>query len=177
MTPDPRHPELLTQADARQLLERAGQIDYESTSVEALRSAAIEAGISPAAFEAALAEMRSKAPAQPMTPRRLGTRRLLTGLATVAAMMLVVAMMLIPNTRRAVRTGATSSEVTVRCLPMETAANIARSTLGAQSRVTTAPGSRVLRFDGSPEDLNRLTSALASAEKEAPSCSNQPPGR
>ena len=58
MTPPPDR-ELLPQAAARQLLERAGQIDSDSTSVDTLRAAAREAGISDAAFEAALVEMRS----------------------------------------------------------------------------------------------------------------------
>ena len=172
---DSRHPELLTQSDARQLLERAGQIDYESTSVETLRAAAIEAGISPAAFEAALAEMRAEQALPVIARKRWTAQRILMAMAVGVMVSLAATMLVIPN--RASRAERATGEVVVRCLPMETAAGIARSTLGANSEITTRPGSRVLRFIGSPTDLQRLTAALADAEKTATSCTNAPPGR
>jgi hypothetical protein len=175
MTPDSRHPELLTQADARQLLERAGEIDYESTSVESLRAAAIEAGISPAAFEAALTEMRAKAPAA-STPRgRWTAKRLLLAMAAAGVVLFAATMLVIPNRGSIVE--STNSGLFVRCLPMGTATEIGRSTLGPNAQITMTPGSRVLRFRGSPDDLERLRAALAAAEKTATSCDNSLPGR
>lgn len=172
---DSRHPDLLTQADARQLLERAGQIDYESTSVETLRAAAIEAGISPAAFEAALAEMRAKQPV-PIAPReRFSARRVVLSMAALVMLALGATMLLIPN--RASVSASLSSRVVIRCLPMDRAAEIARSSLGPNSQVTMESGSRALNFRGTPDDMERLRAALAEAEKTATSCTNSPSGR
>lgn len=55
---------------ARQILGRAAEIDRkagESISIETLRAAAHEAGISPSSFDAALAEQDAAAVASPAT--------------------------------------------------------------------------------------------------------------
>src|SRR5690242_2431049 len=89
--------ELLSQSAARQLLERAGQIDLESTSVDTLRAAALEAGISEAAFEAALLEMRGKLANQPALRTPNWNRRF--GWAVgIGAALLVLGTFLIPRT-------------------------------------------------------------------------------
>jgi type II secretory pathway component GspD/PulD (secretin) len=174
MTSDSPHSELLTQAAARQLLERAGQIDYESTSVDALRAAALEAGISGAAFEAALAEMRSKPTRQATAPSRSKTKRLLVGIGAVAVVVFGAAMLVVPNT---VERARFSNELSVKCLPIEAAAEIARSILGQNGLVSMIPGSNVLRFQGSPEDMRRVRDAVQAAERTATSCTKPSPGR
>ena len=163
--------ELLSQSAARQLLERAGQIELESTTVDTLRQAAREAGISEAAFEAALSEMRGQVATQPPVNVAGSRRRLLTGIGFgVGLMVVLMAVFVIPRAVAPVRLPIQSSETLVKCLPMETAADIARGTLGPASRVTVSPGSRFLRFEGTPEDMARLTAALNEASKTAPSC-------
>jgi hypothetical protein len=175
MTSDSPHSELLTQAAARQLLERAGQIDYESTSVDALRAAALEAGISGAAFEAALAEMRNKATVPPTAPRRSTTKRLLLGIAAVAVLLTGATLLVIPNAVE--RSDFANGEVYVKCLPMETAVDLSRTTLGPNSQISMPKGSRVFRISGSLEEIKRFQEAIESAEKTATSCTNTPPGR
>jgi hypothetical protein len=74
-----RDAERLPEAAARQLLKRASELEAKhgsEMSVADLRLAAREAGISTAAFEQALAELRAtspaaSAPAVPARPRRL----------------------------------------------------------------------------------------------------------
>src|SRR5262245_5179316 len=120
--------ELLTQSAARQLLERAGEIDSESTSIDTLRSAAREAGISEAAFEAALLEMREKkASPPPLAPSR-SLKRAVVAMAVGIASVLAVTMVFIP--RVAPVPVPVSQEFTVKCVRMETAADIARGVLG-----------------------------------------------
>jgi hypothetical protein len=175
MTSDSPHSELLTQAAARKLLERAGEIDYESTSVDALRAAALEAGISRAAFEAALAEMRTKPAVQSAPPRRSSTKRWLAGIGAVALLLFGITMVRIPATVE--QRGFARGEVYVKCLPMETAVHLAKSTLGPNSEIRMPNGSRILRVSGSVDDMKRLQQAIESAERTATSCTNPPPGR
>jgi len=59
----PIDPERLADATARRLLERAAALESDGPTLAELRHAATEAGISPAAFDAAVAEWRaSQAP-------------------------------------------------------------------------------------------------------------------
>jgi hypothetical protein len=175
MTSDSPPSELLTQAAARQLLERAGEIDYESTSVDALRVAALEAGISRAAFEAALAEMRSK-PAVPATSQtRWSTKRWLIGIGTVAMLLSAVTMVVMPVAVE--RSDLTTGEVYVKCLPTETAIELSRTILGPNSEISMPKGSRVFRISGSVDEMKRFQEAIESAEKTATSCTNAPPAR
>jgi hypothetical protein len=69
---------------ARQILERAAQIDGRQanlTSIEALRSAAREAGIAPQAFDAAVRELQDA----PLAADTRFTRRRLLTLGAVGA--------------------------------------------------------------------------------------------
>jgi len=168
--------ELLSQSAARQLLERAGQIDSESTSVDTLRAAAREAGISEAAFDAALLEMRGNVTTQspPNVPR--SRKGMLIGLgAGILLMAGLMASFVIPRAAGSARS-VQSTETLVRCLPMTTAGEIARSTLGPGATIRLAPGSRWLRVEGafSQEDVQRLQGALDAAAKALPSCDNTP---
>jgi hypothetical protein len=75
----PRDAERLPEAAARRLLERASELEAKrgaELSVAELREAAREAGITPGAFEQALAEYRGTEPSSlvgvsPPRPRRL----------------------------------------------------------------------------------------------------------
>lgn len=68
----PLDPERVAEETARRLLERATALESEGPTLAQLREAAAEAGISNAAFDAAVAEWRADLahPAQPTTPRR-----------------------------------------------------------------------------------------------------------
>src|SRR4051812_29839118 len=115
--------ELLTQTAARELLERAGQIDADSTTIDTLRAAAREAGISEAAFDAALLEMRGKLAFQPTTqPPRWRKRRvfaIVTAAFVMAAAVFVIipARVAVPPTDRLA--GTIERNIPVRCLSME----------------------------------------------------------
>ena len=174
--PDSPEPELLPQSAARQLLERAGQIDAESTSIDTLRAAAREAGISEAAFDAALLEMRGNVAPRSTANVPRSRKGMLIGLgAGILLMAGLMASYVIPRAAGSSR-GVASAETLVRCVPMPTATEIARSTLGPNVQIRVAPGSRVLRIDGafSQEDLQRLQGALDAAAKALPSCDNTP---
>lgn len=69
-------PERIADAPARHLLERAASLDADGLTLDQLRDAATEAGISSAAFDAAVAEWRAAPRAQWATQRR---RRLTDG--------------------------------------------------------------------------------------------------
>lgn len=72
MNASPSDPERVAEATARRLLERATALDTDGPTLAQLRQAAEEAGISRAAFDAAVAEWRADRPivAATMTPRR-----------------------------------------------------------------------------------------------------------
>jgi hypothetical protein len=172
----PPERELLTQAAARQLLERAGEIDADSTSVDALRAAAREAGISEAAFEAALIEMRGRKVTEP--PRRSRAKTVI--MAAVAAAMLFGAsvFVIIPSRAERAQAGMVDHETLVQCLPMPMAQDIARTILTSpENQMQMSPGSRVMRVRATPEQFNALQEAFASRAKTLASCDNTSPGR
>ncbi len=72
MNQPPLDPERVAEDTARRLLERATALESEGPTLAQLRVAAAEAGISTAAFDAAVAEWRADLahPAPPATPRR-----------------------------------------------------------------------------------------------------------
>lgn len=171
--------ELLTQAAARQLLERAGEIDADSTSVDALRAAAREAGISEAAFEAALIELRSRRGevVEPSSTRSRRKRYLLAAVAVVTLAASAV-FVVIPTRAGRAQAGMVDHAFVVQCLPMRMAQDIAQTLLTAPgNEVRMATGSRVMRVRATPEQFNALQSAFASNAKTLTTCDNTPAGR
>ena len=65
---EPRDPERIAESTARHLLERATALDVDGPTLEQLRQAAMEAGISSAAFDAAVAEWRAATAATELAP-------------------------------------------------------------------------------------------------------------
>ena len=171
--------ELLTQAAARQLLERAGEIDADSTSVDALRAAAREAGISEAAFEAALIEMRGrKVTGVQQPPKRSRTKTIVTAMVVAAMLIGASVFVLIPGRAGRAQAGMVDHQMLVQCLPMRMAQDIARTILTSpDNQVQMSPGSRVLRVRATMEQINALQSAFASNAKTLASCDNTPGGR
>jgi hypothetical protein len=172
--------ELLSQAAARRLLERAGEIDADSTSVDALREAAREAGISEAAFDAALLEMRGRTvnDIQPATVRSRRKRLILSALAVAVIMVGASVLVVIPTRAGRADAGMLHHDFVVRCLPMPMAQDIARTMLTSPgNEVQMSPGSRRLRVRATTEQFNALQAAFASNAKTLASCENDPAGR
>jgi hypothetical protein len=76
MAHSPHDPERITSETARRLLERASDFDEQELTLTQLREAALEAGISAEAFDAAVAEWRQGASVAPAPPvaRTFATR-------------------------------------------------------------------------------------------------------
>ena len=98
-----RDAERLPEEAARRLLQRASELEAARSadlSVAELRAAAREAGITPSAFEQALAEFREtdQAAGVPVVPTRGGrlTRLWPAGLVLAALMSILVLRMLVP---------------------------------------------------------------------------------
>jgi hypothetical protein len=166
--------ELISQSAARQLLERAGQIDVDTTSVETLRAAAREAGISEAAFDAALAEMRSQGamapPPVPLSPPRR-TKALALGAASAVFVATMLMTLLIGRGRQ--QGAVMESSIEVRCIPMRTAQDIAQRLMtdpGAE--VQMSAGSTRLRVRGSPNMVGLVHQAINDAARDAKVCVN-----
>jgi hypothetical protein len=164
----PSERELLSQQAARQLLERAGEIDSDSMSVDTLRAAAREAGISEAAFDAALVEMRGKIATHSTTRPRRSLRWIAFG--AVAAALLMVALSIRVPPGRVSRSEVGLHEFIVRCIPMQTAGDIARTTLGPNAEISWTGGSRVMRARITTDEFVKLQNALAAAAKVATTC-------
>ena len=182
MSPSPDN-QLLNQAAARQLLERAGQIDMESTSVDTLRAAAREAGISEAAFDAALTEMRGKnsTPPAPREPQR-SRRHFFMGMAVGASLLIAtIVFMLIPRAAGRVRPPSNSYEFTVKCVPMRQAQDLAQRLVMnpayPDNEVQMSAGSRTLRIRATEGQFQELQAALDAAAKQQTTCDNTPAGR
>ncbi len=182
MVPPPDN-QLLNQAAARQLLERAGEIDMESTSVDTLRAAAREAGISEAAFEAALTEMRGKnvsgpSPSGPRRSRRTFVRALVVGSALVIA---GIASMMLLSRGVPPRSATISYEFLVKCLPMREAQSLAQRLVMnpayPDNEVGISAGSRTLHIRATQQQLEELQRAFDAAAKQRTTCDNTPAGR
>ena len=86
MSSSPIDPRRVADTTARQLLERAAQLDQDSLTLQQLREAAIEAGISAAAFDQAVREWRRSAPLSSSVTRPLSVRtRLLRNAGALAS--------------------------------------------------------------------------------------------
>ena len=160
----------LSDPAAAKLLARASELDAAlkgSTSIATLRAAAAEAGISSAAFEAALLEAEAERQAQ--TPAA-GSRRQKTWPRLAAAAVLLLAMITIGVQRSTLPAGIIERALLVRCLPPQDAAELIRPYLDRTSKVVIPRGSRVLRIRATPAQLERIQSALDQAERASTAC-------
>lgn len=163
------NPEVLSERVRTRLLERATELDSAyraSGTVAELRAAAIEAGISGAAFDAALAELRdaerSRVPvAQAPTRQRRPWR------AVAAAIMALLAIGSVGLARNAPPTSASTliieESIELRCLSSSQAAELARPYLGLPTNtVTYSPERRpgVLTIRATREQVDNVRAAL-----------------
>lgn len=179
--------EVLPEPVADRLLSRASELDAVRTSgaaVSDLRAAAVEAGISAPAFDAALAELRgaegSRVPAkkQPLRRRRLRI------FATVAAVLIAFGTFAFMRTTTpsdaAQVAGAPMVEETILldCLEPGEAAALIRPILNLRTNTVVhslSDAPRVLTIRATPAQIQRVKSLLDQHERSgAPACASRP---
>jgi hypothetical protein len=194
---EPPGTELVPESVAAHLLARAGELDAAAAAaavpVAELRAAAVEAGISERAFEAALVEWRQAGAARGRPHGRGWRRRLRVGLlAAVAAVLLAGGAFAVSSARRragrppqagAPQAGApqVDERFIMRCLgPGEVVGlvrQLGRLPPGVHAMVldpTFAP--RVLNLHGTRAQLNRARALLHEYEGAGASgCTPRPP--
>ena len=155
---------------ATKLLARASELDAAAvgrSSVSELRAAALEAGISPAAFDEALAEMHS------VRPRRRRLRyAALALLALLAASTVVILQRSVAISSVASAGQIVEEALPLRCLSPADAAALIRPLLGKRSSVvfTVTGASRVITVRATPEEMLEAKSTLDQQESAATAC-------
>ena len=176
-SPRDRRFDNLPDAQAARLLERASELDAvrrNELAIADLRAAALEAGISAEAFEAALAEMQSASPSQPATAVDRPWRRRRRRALTLAAVALIMAGMVGVLRERG---GAVAAEVAparlveeaivLQCLTPGEAATLLRPILrDGSATIRSSPSSapRVLTIRAPQPSLEQAKKLLADHE-------------
>jgi hypothetical protein len=181
--PASSHPDVLPDAATARVLARASELDAlrsSGSSVAELRAAAAEAGISPEAFDAALAELHDTPASKPVaptrSPRRLHLRLGATAIALIVGGTLLVGRMLVParvNAPAPPVAGMIEEAILVRCGSPGEAATLIRPLLRSPTNILTmtprAP--RVLTIRATPEQMQRVKAALDEYQRgESASC-------
>ena len=176
-------PEVLSNPVAERVLTRASELDAAlragTLAVSELRSAAVEAGIAPEAFEAALAEVREAEEApEPNVAVRPPARRRWWALAASALVLIGVGSI---SVRRVPDAGVPMIERTfpVRCLSADQAAALIRPVLDLPTNTVVASSERapqVLTVRATSLQLEKVRSVLDQYEGAgAPACARTPP--
>ena len=185
-------PDVLTESVAARLLARASELDaarVAGVSVSELRAAAVEAGISTRAFDAALAELQgaeqARVPDVSAQPRRAPKTRALA--AKVTALVFAAGALILflgrVTTVASAPPGPPLVEETVllRCLSPGEAAALIRPLFGLRTDgvVLYAPqrAERVLIIRATPSQLRRAKAVLEEHESVgSAACTARPPG-
>ncbi|HEU4995182.1 MAG TPA: hypothetical protein VFT29_10180 [Gemmatimonadaceae bacterium] len=176
----PRHDgEVLSEAVTTRVLARASELDAAratGATVSELRAAAAEAGISAAAFEAALAEVQG-AESQPVARVEARPRRRLGLWATSVALIALLAgvfvsMRVVPNVASVA--GTVEQTFTLRCLSSAQAADLIRPLLQPANTLVFPPDSRMVIVRARQAQMEVVRAALDRAEREAPACPTAP---
>jgi hypothetical protein len=182
--PAPKEADVVPEAAAARLFARAGELEAAGKTgfnVADLRAAATEAGIPLQAFEAALAEWRSKQPhsvSAPAPAGRRSLRRLRGGwaVAGVGAAALLLALGLRLTSAAPAATTFTEA-LMLRCLAPGEAAELVRPLLRDRSSTVEyneARAPRVLTIRGTSDVLQQAKAVLAEHEGAAPACASTP---
>lgn len=173
-----RQREGLSDQVAQRILARAAELDAAQRAeidVANLRSAAVEAGISPSAFESALAEMQGgeSLPAAPARRRRPRIRALLLG----ASAFLFVGAIAVTRMVAPVPAATAEQAFLLRCLPPGEAAELVKPMLGPASSVAISPvhSPRTLTIRSTPERMARVGAMLD--ERDGAACAAPPTTR
>ena len=175
----PPDAEPLPEPMASRVLTRASELEAKHSAdatVAELRAAALEAGISVPAFDAALAEIRAGEQPQvletsgPPTRRsRLGTVAAVIAVLAVAAMY-TVSRRVVPVSAVEARPAVVEEAVLLRCLPAGEAAELIRPLLSLPTNtIVNSPevAPRVLTIRATPEQMQKVRALL---EKQQASC-------
>lgn len=178
-------PEVLSKPVAERLLERASELDAAlrggTLAVSELRSAATEAGISPQAFDAALAELRHEEVApSPNVMAQPPRRRWRWGWAAGAAALVAVGSLGVARVFPADVAGAPMLEKAflLRCLSPDQAAALIRPVLDLPTNtiVHSPAASGVLTIRATSSQLEKVRSVLDPYEGAgSAACARTPP--
>lgn len=165
---------VLSESLTKRVLTRASEIDAalrSGATIAQLRAAALEAGISEQAFEAALAEAQSgESEVTGRAPSRPRWRR---WAVLVAALVTLIAGYALRRTVPAGPPIATVEEaILLRCLTPTQALEILRPHLGPTTTVTTNKSNapNILTVKGPPEDIQKVHSVLEPYEGPGATC-------
>jgi hypothetical protein len=175
---DPETQGLIPDSAAAQLLKRAVEIDTRrgmSVSIADLRAAAVEAGISTAAFDDALAELRAREaqalakPQQARQWRRLGIAGLTV---TVLAAAFVVVRLLSPASVQVVEVEQSFS---LQCLGTQDAIVQVRDAVGPDGTISvTRAAPHILRVRATPPRMRDVQSLLGRIDgPQSPACATR----
>lgn len=175
--------ELLKTSDAERLLARASELDVArraGSDVADLRAAASEAGISPQAFDAALAEMQrgrgGESIGVPILPSRRGRWR---AIALIVFLVLGSSLWFLQRRANAIVVEAISARtveesILLRCLAPSEAAELARPLLSEDWNtivINPEAAPRRVTVRGRPAELAAVKAELAKHEAaDAPAC-------
>jgi hypothetical protein len=177
-------PEVLSNPVAERVLTRASELDAAlrggTLAVSELRSAAVEAGISPEAFDAALAEVRESEAAPPPNVAARSPARRWRWAFGIAAGLITIGSLGVARTVAPVAAGAPMIEqsLLLRCLPAGKAAALIRPVLDLPTNTIVlspdAPG--VITVRATSAQLDRVRAVLDPYERDgSPSCPLTPP--
>jgi hypothetical protein len=178
---DDRDDEVLSGPVADRLLARASELDAKratGATIADLRAAASEAGISSAAFDAALGEMKTAppAPVSASSPLRRRPRFLI---ATIAGLFLLASTTLIVG-RTVAPPNPLLIEGTIRlsCMSPAEAASLLRGHLGREGTLSFSPGGspQSLTIRATPGEIARAQAIVSEAERTAAVCVADAPG-
>jgi hypothetical protein len=185
-------PEVLTESVAARLLARASELDaarLAGVSVTELRAAALEAGISTRAFDAALAELQgaeqarvSDVSAQPRrAPRTRAFAAKVTALAFAAGALLLFLGRVTTVASAPPGPPLVEETVLLRCLSPGEAAALIRPVLALRTDGTVLyrpeRAERVLIIRATPEQMRRAKAVLEEHEGVgSAACAARPPG-
>ena len=177
--------ELLGDRDAQRLLARASELDAAGTgaTVTELRAAAVEAGISGRAFDAALAEMQGEAGSRDVTSagparwhRRLGTVAISGAVLLAVAALTIIPRAVAPSVRQVDAGGMIEETFVLRCLSEGEVAALVRPLLDLRKSTVVyapAPAPRVLTIRATPEQLRKIRPLLERHDASgAPACAS-----
>lgn len=179
--------ELLREQEIARLFRRASELDAvrgAGSAIEELRATAAEAGISASAFDAALAEMRSKAetPDPAVAERPSGRRRTRLAMTAIALVVMLsavyVSRRLVPPSVATPATPTVEEAILLNCIAPGDAAELVRALLGDPrvSLMHRAGAPRVLTIRGTPEQLEQAKSLLRQQDAAgSPACAVRPP--
>jgi hypothetical protein len=166
-----RERDILAEPEKARLLERASELDVAHASgaeVRELRAAAMEAGISTTAFDAALAEMRGGERTRVAESGNRRARNWALGVAAAALVIIGVALSRAP-THSGIPAGTPLVDQTIvlRCMSANEAAALVRPILNLRDNVITVSPSEaphLLRVRATADQIVRAQSAIDAFE-------------